>query len=76
MDNLPPFWALLKCGSPNACHNMEIETIVFTDGGCQAADSKYPKISKLIGFAVDIAIARNTSCIEQGEILCLPYSDE
>jgi hypothetical protein len=76
MDNLSPFWALLRCASQKSCFNMDLEILSFSDAGCDLKGIKYPKVAKGVGFAVEIPIARNSCNVEKGDILCLPFLAE
>ena len=76
MENVAPFWALLRCAGPRAKHNMELENIVFSDSGYEAKACKYPKLQQTVEFSVGLPIVRNVCNIEKGDILCLPFDDE
>ena len=71
LENLNPFWAVLRCPEPHSCPTMELETQKFMDLGCQASCSKYPK--SVVQFSVEIPIMRNKCHIGKGEILTLPF---
>ena len=75
MENLAPFWALLRCAGPRADHNMELDSVAFRDGGFDTIANDYPKMRKGVVFTVQMPIARNSSHISQGEVLCLPFVD-
>jgi len=75
MENLPPFWAVLRCGSPKAVHNMKIEIVPFSNLGFDVQGTRYPKLDKSLEFLAYVPILRNTSDIEKGDILCLPMFD-
>jgi len=75
MENLPPFWAVLRYGSPKAVHNMKIETVPFSDLGFDVQGTRYPQLDKSLEFLAYVPILRNTSDIEKGDILCLPMFD-
>ena len=75
LDNLAPFWALLRSSGPRAPHNMELDEVVFRDQGFEAIGGSYPRLPKGLQFTVHVPIARNTSHISEGEVLCLPCFD-
>ena len=75
MENLAPFWALLRCGGNTASHNMELDTMVFRDPGFAIKAGTYPQIPKGVEFTVEMHIARNVSHISKGEVLRLPFLD-
>ena len=70
MDNLGPFWALVRRAGPNASHNMKLDTEVLRDPGFDA------KACQSFTFTVRMPVARNVSHISKGDVLCLPFSDE
>ena len=77
LDNLSPFWAVLRCDSPQAKSNMELLTPVLMD---QAFDSKSPemlfhKFPKLLQYSVSLPVLRNSGDISTGDVLCLPMFD-
>ena len=72
LENLPPFWALLRCTGPRAHHNMELSVEVFRDTGIDIKASTFPKVSKGVEFLASFPIARNVTNISAGEVLCLP----
>ena len=76
MENLAPFWALLRCAGPRASHNMELDSVVFRDPGFEAKATPYPHIPKGVGFTVHMPIARNVSHIAKGDVLSLPFLGE
>ena len=73
LENLAPFWAVLRCAGPRAAHNMELETVSLSHGGFDAKGSKFPKLPKGVELSGEIPILRNSSAIEKGEVLCLPF---
>ena len=72
MTNLPPFWAVLRCPSPNSEPNMELVSEVFGDPGF-AFGGKFPHVRKGLEFSVELPFLRNVTNIEKGEVLCLPF---
>jgi hypothetical protein len=72
LKNLAPFWALVRCATAQSCHNMELESVLFTDAGINTKDIKFPKM-KAAEFRAEFTIARNISAIKTGDILCLPF---
>ena len=76
LENLAPFWAVLRCAGPRASHNMELDHVVFSDSGFEVKGSKYPKLPSSLQFSVEVPILRNICNIEKGEVLCLPFFDE
>jgi len=76
MENIAPFWAVLRCVGPKASHNMEFDTMVFRDTGCDAKTGQFPKLAKGVEFSVEIPILRNVSHISKGELLCLPFFEK
>ena len=74
MENLNPFWAIVRVACPKSLSNMVLETIVCTDLGLEVATGcKFEKSG--LKFAMDVPILRNACVIAEGEILCLPFSD-
>ena len=73
LENVAPFWALLRAGGPSSPHNMEIDTVSFRDLGFEAMGSAYPKLPKGISCTACLPIARNVTHISPGELLTLPY---
>jgi hypothetical protein len=73
IENVAPFWALLRTGGPFASHNMEIDTVSFRDLGFEVQGSMYPKPPKGINFTASLPVARNVTPIYRGEVLTLPY---
>ena len=81
LDNLPPFWAVLRCGSPKTKPNMELLTPVLVDGAfdnksaCTTSSMLFPKFPKQLQYSVSLPILRNSCNIAEGEVLCLPIVD-
>ena len=75
MENLAPFWALLRCVGPRADHNMELDVGTFRDAGFETITTAFPKMRKGIVFTVNMPIARNSKPISAGEVVCLPSVD-
>ena len=75
LENLPPFWSVLRCVGTRAIHNMEMETVVFTDPGFILKGGIYPKLPKSCEYAVEIPVLRNSLDIAAGDVLCLPVYD-
>jgi len=73
IENVAPFWALLRAGGPFSSHNMEIDTVSFRDLGFEVQGSMYPKQPKGISFTASLPIARNVTPIYKGDVLTLPY---
>ena len=73
LENLPPFWALLRTAGPRAQHNMELTTENFRDGGIDIKGASYPKLGRGVEFFTSFPVARNSSHIAKGEVLCLPF---
>ena len=73
MQNVAPFWALLRCVGPRDYHNMELDTVVFRDPGFEIIGGAYPQVPKGARFAVHIPMARNVSRISKGEGLRLSF---
>jgi len=73
IENVAPFWALLRAGGPFSSHNMEIDTVSFRDLGFEVQGSMYPKQPKGISFTANLPIARNVTPIYKGDVLTLPY---
>ena len=77
LENLCPFWALLRCASPKPEeHNMELENTIFQVSNVDVKDCKFPRLTKTMALTVDIPIARNRRAIEKGEVLCLPFFEK
>ena len=76
LQNLTPFWALLRCASPKAEHNMALEDTIFQVSGVDVKDCKFPKMLKTLDVSVQIPIARNSTNIQKGEVLCLPFPEQ
>lgn len=76
LENIPPFWALLRGASPKQPHNMELENTPFTDSGFDVKGVQFPKVAKGFELIIDMPIARNCCNIEKDEILCLPFGFE
>ena len=74
LENLNPFWAIVRCACPKSLNNMELETIACTDLGFEVPGSKFEKSG--LKFVLDVPILRNICVIAQGEILSLPFSDK
>ena len=72
MENLAPFWALLRSLGPRAFHNMELDVLVFRDHGFDVVGSQYPRLPQGVEFTVQIPIARNVAHVSKGDVLCLP----
>ena len=73
LENLPPFWALLRVGGPKAAHNMELEDVVFPIDEIKAAGYNFPKPELIFATSATIHIAHNICAIEKGEVLTLPF---
>jgi hypothetical protein len=74
LENVAPFWAVLRCSAPKACHNMEIDTVLLHDAGFDVKGGQFGKMPKCAEFCVEIPILRNVSHISKGDVLCLPFS--
>ena len=74
LQNLNPFWAILRCAGAKSCNNMELDRVTFKDLGFSAPGAAYG--SRQLEFAVDIPILRNITNIAKGEILTLPFIDQ
>ena len=73
LQNVAPFWAVLRCAGPRAAHNMEFDSVVMGDAGFHMLSGKYAKMPQGVQFSVDFPILRNVRCIDKGEVLCLPF---
>ena len=76
MENLVPFWAVLRCFGPRCSHNMELEDITFSADGFEPKAGKFPKSLKNMQVTVDLPILRNVSNIAKGDVLVLPFFDQ
>ena len=76
VENLTPFWAVLRCAGPRSCHNMELDSTIFGDPGMDIKGGSFPKTSHAAAFNVELPILRNVSPIKKGDVLCLPFLDE
>jgi hypothetical protein len=75
MENLNPYWALLRCRSSKDPSNMVLEEQPFTDGGLDLKAAKFPPLPRGFRMKTSVTIARNSSNIEQGQVLVLPWSE-
>ena len=75
IQNIVPFWALLRSVGPRAFHNMELDVLVFRDHGFDVVGSQYPRLPQGVEFTVQIPIARNVAHVSKGDVLCLPCFD-
>lgn len=75
LENLPPFWALLRSAGVLAHHNMELEEVVLRDMGFEVKLGQLQKPTKGVDFTVHTVIARNSCAIAKDEVLCLPVLD-
>jgi hypothetical protein len=75
MENLNPYWALLRCRSSKDPSNMVLEEQPFTDGGLDLKAAKFPPLPRGFRMKASVTIARNSSNIEQGQVLVLPWSE-
>ena len=74
LENLNPFWAIVRCVNPKSSNNMELVSTVFNDTGPDVGGSKFPKLA--VSFSVEVPVLRNVCSIEKDEILCLPFFDK
>lgn len=74
MENLNPYWALLRCRKKEPS-NMVLEEEPFTDGGLDLKAAKFPPLPRGFRMKTSVTIARNSSNIEQGQVLVLPWSE-
>ena len=75
MENLNPYWALLRCRSSKDPSNMVLEEQPFTDGGLDLKAAKFPPLPRGFRMKTSVTIARNSSNIERGQVLVLPWSE-
>ena len=73
LQNLNPFWAILRCADAKSCNNMELDSLTFKDLGFSVPGATYG--SRQLEFAVEIPILRNVTNIAKGEILTLSFID-
>ena len=74
LQNLNPFWAILRCADAKSCNNMELDSLTFKDLGFSVPGATYG--SRQLEFAVEIPILRNVTNIAKGEILTLSFIDQ
>jgi hypothetical protein len=72
IENLPPFWAMLRSKSAAHTPNMEMEEMIFGDQGFQSSGI-FPKLVKSASASVSMFVARNTCIIDKGDVLTLPW---
>ena len=77
LDNVPPFWALLRAPSPHSLANMQLQYFTlqdqgFTDNLCDVAF----KAKKCWQATVTIPFAVNTVPVAKEDILILPWEIE
>jgi hypothetical protein len=73
VENLAPFWAVLRCAGTSSWHNMELDSATLSDPGFELKGGSFPKIPQTAGFRVELPILRNVSPISKGDVLCLPF---
>ena len=76
VENLAPFWAVLRCPHSKSLHNMELTSAIFRDSGLELQSGSFPKTPLSCTFNVEVPIMRNVAPISQGDVLCLPFTDE
>ena len=74
LQNLNPFWAILRCADAKSCNNMELHSLTFKDLGFSVPGATYG--SSQLEFRVEIPILRNITNIAKGEILTLSFIDQ
>ena len=76
LENVNPFWALLRAPTTHATPNMKIDTLVVTVPSC-TVDAGEPhkgwKFQADHRFTVSLQYAVNTRPIKEGEVLMLPF---
>ena len=76
LENVNPFWALLRAPTTHATPNMKLETLVVcvpsctVDAGEPHRGWKFPADHR---FTVSLQYAVNTRPIKEGEVLMLPF---
>lgn len=76
LENVAPFWALLRAPSPSARPNMEMHFVTLRDQSFDAiAGPKELRALKNVQTTAEIPFAINTANIEQGEILILAFEE-
>ena len=76
LENVNPFWALLRAPTTHADPNMKIETMVLGVPSCTVAAGEPHRGWKLHNdhrFTVSLQYAVNTRPISEGEVLMLPF---
>ena len=76
LENVNPFWALLRAPTTHATPNMKLETLVVCVPSC-TVDAGEPhrgwKFQADHRFTVSLQYAVNTRPIKEGEVLMLPF---
>ena len=76
MENVNPFWALLRAPTTRATPNMKIEKLVVCVPSC-TVDAGEPRRGWTFPtdhrFTVELQCAVNTRPIKEGEVLMLPF---
>ena len=76
LDNVAPFWALLRAPSPSAPPNMEMQCVTLRDEAFNAMEGpKDLRANKNVQTTAEIPFAINTTNIEKGEILTLAFGE-
>ena len=76
LDNVNPFWALLRASGPSAKPNMEMERVTIRDGEVDTRHCPALKAPKNYEIWVEVPVAKSVSHLEKGEVLTLPYHEE
>ena len=74
-DNIAPFWAVCRAAASSPEHTMELETMLFTDGGLATKTGKYPRMAAGTSFAVGLEVYRNVRKITKGDVLLCPFEE-
>ena len=74
LENVAPFWALLRAPAPSVTPNMALDVLHLKDLGVEATESpKGFKVPKHMATVVEVPVAVNSTNIEKGEMLTLPW---
>jgi hypothetical protein len=74
LNNVHPFWALLRCANAQASHNMELDYVNLRDAGFDVKAGQFPRMSKEYEMSFKLPVARNCEKIEAGEVLLLSFA--
>ena len=72
-DNMPPYWAVCSAAASSSAANMEVDTVVLSDG-LSGQVGQFPKLPRGSQIKVSMEVLRNVRKINKGDVLLLPFA--